>query len=321
MASILVVDDNVPGLEYARLLLEAEGHQVRTAENGVLGLVAIEEAVPDLVITDLQMPQLDGMGLLTRVRQRWSELPVIVVSVQEEVDTIVEAIRAGADNYLLKPFTPETLLHGVSKALVSPLPGARSPQAALEAIRGNSRALVEVRHLVTLAAGCDVNLLITGETGTGKEVVSQAVHRSSKLADKPFIAHNCAATPPELFESHFFGHKKGSFTGAARDQGGLLEAADGGVLFLDELNSMRLEHQAKLLRVIDDGEVRRLGDETTRLGALLRRHQRARGGAHPERQAASGSLLPPARHRVLPASPARASGRHRRARLPLPSAG
>jgi transcriptional regulator with PAS, ATPase and Fis domain len=141
-------------------------------------------------------------------------------------------------------------------------PGRQAPTAS--EILGRSRAIVEVRHLVALAARSDVNLLISGETGTGKEVVSRAVHRRSMLADKPFVAHNCAATPPELFESQFFGYRKGAFTGAARDQAGLLESADGGVLLLDELGSMSIEHQAKLLRVMDDGEVRRVGDNQTR---------------------------------------------------------
>ena len=264
MARILAVDDNPSSLEFARLTLEAEGHEVRTAKDGVEGLLAVEEELPDLIVTDLQMPKLDGMGLLSRVRQRWSDLPVIVVSVQEDVALVVEAIRQGAQNYVLKPFSPEAISSAVTKALVARPTASTSkvePESAASEIRGRSPALVEVRHLVALAARCDVNLLITGETGTGKEVVSRAVHKGGKFADKPFIAHNCAATPHELFESHFFGHKKGSFTGAVQDHVGLIEAADGGVLFLDELNSMAPEHQAKLLRVIDDGEVRRVGTQ------------------------------------------------------------
>ena len=260
MARILAVDDNPSSLEYARLTLEAEGHEVRTAKDGVEALLAVEAAPPDLIVTDLQMPKLDGMGLLSRVRQRWGQLPVIVVSVQEDVALVVDAIRQGAQNYVLKPFSPEAISSAVSKALVArPASQHIEPESAASEIKGQSPGLVEVRHLVALAARCDVNLLITGETGTGKEVVSRAVHRGGKFADKPFIAHNCAATPHELFESHFFGHKKGSFTGAVSDHTGLIEAADGGVLFLDELNSMAPEHQAKLLRVIDDGEVRRVG--------------------------------------------------------------
>ncbi len=259
MARILAVDDNPSSLEYARLTLESEGHEVRTAKDGVEALLAIEDELPELIVTDLQMPKLDGMGLLSRVRQRWSHLPVIVVSVQEDVALVVDAIRHGAQNYVLKPFSPEAIASAVTKALVAHPTNEVEPETAASQIRGKSPELVEVRHLVALAARCDVNLLITGETGTGKEVVSRAVHMSGKFADKPFIAHNCAATPHELFESHFFGHKKGSFTGAIQDHVGLIETADGGVLFLDELNSMAPEHQAKLLRVIDDGEVRRVG--------------------------------------------------------------
>jgi len=264
MALILAVDDDPSSLEYARLTLEGEGHAVRTATDGIEALLCIEKQVPDLIVSDLQMPKLDGMGLLSRVRQRWPELPVIVVSVQEDVVLVVEAIRQGAHNYVLKPFTPESISNAVARALLTPRSDKAEPKSAAATIRGRSPALVEVRHLVTLAARCDVNLLITGETGTGKEVVSRAVHKSGKFADTPFIAHNCAATPPELFESHFFGHKKGAFTGAVQDHVGLLEAADGGVLFLDELSSMAMEHQAKLLRVIDDGEVRPVGMQKSR---------------------------------------------------------
>ena len=264
MAEIVMADDDASGLEFARLVLEGEGHNVRTAPNGLEGFLLVEERQPDLVISDMQMPELDGMGFLARVRQRWPKLPMIVISVQEDVEIIVGAIRAGADNYLLKPFSPEALTSGVNKALAGSSAEQETDESAINAIRGRSRALVEVRHLVTLAAGCDVNLLITGETGTGKEVVSRAVHRASKLASSPFVAHNCAATPPDLFESQFFGYTKGAFTGADQDRAGLLEAADGGVLFMDELNSMPLDHQAKLLRVIDDGEVRRVGDERSR---------------------------------------------------------
>ncbi len=265
MASILVVDDNTSSAKYMQLVLTGEGHEVRTAENGLEGLLALEARLADLVITDLQMPELDGMELLARVGQRWPDLPVIAVSVQEEVETVVAAVRQGALNYLLKPATPENILQAVDKALVQrPAATEAATGAALSTIRGKSRAMVEVRHLVALAARTDVNILITGQTGTGKEVVSRAIHSASKLAERPFVAHNCAATPPELFESHFFGHKKGSFTGATQDRTGLLEAADGGVFFLDELSSMPIEHQAKLLRVIDDGEVVRVGDSVSR---------------------------------------------------------
>jgi len=264
VASILVVDDNTASAQYMQLVLQEEGHAVRVVENGVEALLAIEDALPDLVITDLQMPELDGMELLTRVGQRWPGLPVIAVSVQEEVDTVVEAVRRGALNYLIKPATPESIVQAVGKALVHRDASAPSTDAALAEIRGRSREMVEVRHLVVLAARSDVNVLVTGQTGTGKELVSRAVHRASKLAEAPFLAHNCAATPPELFESHFFGHRKGSFTGADQDRTGLLEAADGGTFFLDELSSMPIEHQAKLLRVIDDGEVMRVGGDRPR---------------------------------------------------------
>jgi DNA-binding NtrC family response regulator len=263
VASILVVDDNQPAARLMSLVLREAGHDVRAAADGVEALVALEERTPDLVISDVQMPRMDGLELLQRVTARWAQMPVIMVSVMEDVAVVVRAIRQGAVNYLLKPCTPESIQQAVAKALVPgrPAPAAPDPPSG---IVGRSPAMVEVRHLVALAARSDANVLIVGETGSGKEVVSRAVHARSKLAQGPFVAHNCAATPPELFESQFFGYRKGAFTGADRDQPGLLESADGGVLFLDELGSMRPEHQAKLLRVIDDGEVRRVGEPAVR---------------------------------------------------------
>jgi two-component system nitrogen regulation response regulator GlnG len=268
LASILVVDDNVAGRQFMAVVLEEEGHTVRQAGNGVEGLLALEGGLPELVVTDLDMPEMNGMELLQRVRQRWPTLPVIVASIQEEVDTVVAAVRRGADNYLLKPFSPESLVQAVEKALVPQAAAAPAGEDAAARIRGRSKAIVEVRHLVALAARSDVNILVVGETGTGKEIVSRAVHGGSKLADRPFVAHNCAATPQELFESHFFGHRKGSFTGATQDRVGLLERASGGVCFLDELGSMPIEHQAKLLRVMDDGELVRVGDTEPRRVAV-----------------------------------------------------
>jgi len=151
----------------------------------------------------------------------------------------------------------------VGKALLSPERNA-GPNDNLAEIVGISRAIVEVRHLIALAARSDVNVLVTGKTGTGKELAARALHRCSRLASGRLVTHNCAATPPDLFESQFFGHRRGAFTGADQDQAGLFERAHGGVLFLDELESLSLSHQAKLLRVLDDGEVRPVGSTEVR---------------------------------------------------------
>jgi DNA-binding NtrC family response regulator len=255
--SILVVDDLNSAAEFLRLLLRQHGYRVTTASNGVEALLALEKDSYDLLISDLDMPVMDGFELLQRVGQRWADLPVITVTALSDVSKVVEAVRLGAIDYLLKPAVPEAVLGTVRKALMA-RPRAEAPRSIPELV-GRSRAIVEVRHLVTLATRSNVPILITGETGCGKELVARAIHRYSPLADRPFIPHNCAVMPKELFESQFFGHRRGSFTGADRDHDGLLRQADRGVLFLDEVQALLHEHQAKLLRVLDDGEVRPVG--------------------------------------------------------------
>src|SRR5262249_25266360 len=191
-------------------------------------------------------------------------VPVILVTVEQDVGSIVEAVRRGAINYLVKPVSAPSLCAAVSRALITgTIPPAGSGHLATEIV-GSSPATLRVRHQGSLAARSDVNVLTPGETGAGKELVARAVHRASSLAHGPFVAHNCAATPSDLFESQFFGHLRGAFTGADRDQTGLLEEADGGILFLDELECLTPLHQAKLLRVLDDGVVRPVGSRQSR---------------------------------------------------------
>jgi two-component system response regulator PilR (NtrC family) len=260
--SILVVDDLNSAAEFLRLLLVQNGYRVTTASNGVEALLALEKDSYDLVISDLDRPEMDGFELLQRVGQRWADLPVITVTALSDVSKVVEAVRLGAIDYLLKPAVPEAVLGTVRKALMA-RPRAEAPRSIPELV-GRSRAIVEVRHLVTLATRSNVPVLITGETGCGKELVARAIHRYSPLAERPFVPHNCAVMPKELFESQFFGHRRGSFTGADRDHDGLLTQADRGVLFLDEVQALLHEHQAKLLRVLDDGEVRPVGGSKSR---------------------------------------------------------
>jgi two-component system NtrC family response regulator len=257
-ASLLVVDDDPLAARYMNLALSEDFADVRCAASGVDALLAVEARVPDLVLTDLQMPEMDGLELLAHLRERWPEVPVILVTVEQDVATVVDALRQGAVNYLVKPVSPPVLLTAVRKALTrSTVATAHAPNVS--DLIGVSDAMVRIRHLVALAARSDANVLITGETGTGKDLVARAIHRLSKSADGPFVAHNCAVTPGDLFESQFFGHRRGAFTGADRDQCGLLKEADGGILFLDELECLSLPHQAKLLRVLDDGIVRPVG--------------------------------------------------------------
>jgi DNA-binding NtrC family response regulator len=261
--SILAVDDDAPALKYLSLTLKQAGFDIRSADNGIAALLAMELETPALVISDLRMPSMDGLELLRHTMQRWPSIPFIMLTVSQDVETIVEAIRIGASNYILKPASPAAILNAVSKALANPGP-VLVRQETFPEIIGASRAIMEVRHLLALACRSDVNVLVTGGTGTGKELVARAIHRCSRLSGGPLIAHNCAATPPDLFESQFFGHRRGAFTGADQDQPGLFERAHGGVLFLDELESLSLAHQAKLLRVLDDGEVRPVGSTEVR---------------------------------------------------------
>jgi DNA-binding NtrC family response regulator len=261
--SLLVVDDDPGSLRYLTLALEQAGYRARTAPDGVLALVAVERERPALVVTDLQMPNMDGLELLTLLKERWPELPVMMVSVREDVGTAVEAVQRGAVNYLVKPVSPTVLLAATEKAIRRSSKPVPADWAAPEIV-GASAAIVHVRKLVAQASRSDVNVVIVGETGAGKELVARAIHRLSHLANGPFVAHNCALTPPEMFDAEFFGHKRGAFTGADRDRAGLLREAHGGVLFLDELECLSVVNQAKLLRVLDDGEVRPVGSDQSR---------------------------------------------------------
>jgi DNA-binding NtrC family response regulator len=261
-ASVLIVEDQASAAEYLRLLLDQEGYVPQIARDGVEAMVALERERYDLVITDVKMPNMNGIELLARVKERWREIPVIVLTVDAEVSEIVEAVQLGATNYLVKPAAPPAVLSAVQKALAGaarqePVPDSTGP--VLELV-GRSRAIVDVRHKIAMAAQSDVPVLITGKTGTGKELVAREIHASSRLAG-PFVAHNCAVSPADLFDSELFGHRRGAFTGANRDHVGLLQQADRGVLLLDELEELPVAHQAKLLRVLDDGEVRPVGAE------------------------------------------------------------
>ncbi len=265
--SILAVDDDPSCRELLTLALRDADFEVRGAADGVEALVAIEAVVPDLVITDLRMPRMDGLDLLRHVRQRWPRVPVILLTVSQEVTAVIEAIHLGAVNYLVKPASPASILGATRQALAANVdPGV--PVGVPSEIVGISAAVVEVRHLVSLAARSQVNVLITGETGTGKELVARSIHRLSLPSPGPWVAHNCAAIPPDLFESEFFGHLRGAFTGAVCDHVGLLARADGGILFLDELESLSPSHQAKLLRVMDDGEYRPVGSGEPRRASV-----------------------------------------------------
>lgn len=255
---VLVVDDEACSRQLMSAFLSEAGYSTEMAADGVEALAAMERELPDLVITDLRMPRMDGLELIKAASRLWPGLPCIMVTVVEDIETVVRAIRLGAVNYLIKPGTPRSVVAAVEKALRARRPPASTGTPAQEIV-GESRAIAEVRHRIQLAARSDVNVLITGSTGTGKELVARAIHRVSCADRGRFVSVNCAAVPGELFESTFFGHVRGAFTGAGSDSKGLLDEADGGILFLDELESLVPAFQAKLLRALDDGEVRPVG--------------------------------------------------------------
>lgn len=263
--SVLIVEDDPAAGRYMALALGEEYDCVRTASGGTEALLAMESKAADLAILDLGLPDMDGLELLVLLKQRWPEVAVVFVTAAASIATVVEAVQRGAINYLVKPVAPAVLLAASRKALATSSTLQSSIDPAMPEVIGTSRAMLQVRHITALTARSDVNVLITGDTGTGKELIARAIHRLSRLRERPFVAHNCATTPAEMFDSEFFGHHRGAFTGADRAHVGLLVKASGGVLLLDELESFGLSQQAKLLRVLDDGEVRPVGSSQTQV--------------------------------------------------------
>jgi two-component system nitrogen regulation response regulator NtrX len=267
--SILLVDDEANIRRMLGALLRAEGHVVTEAGNGNAAVLAIEAAEPDAIFLDLMMPPgPDGLATLQMLRERGVSAPVIMMSGKAQLADAVRAARLGAFQFLEKPLTPESVLVTLQAALElsRTLAANRALHDALgrrDEMVGASAALRRVRDLVAQVAPGDTRVLITGESGTGKELVAAAIHRASSRAAGPFVAVNSAAIPRELVESEMFGHERGAFTGASERRMGRFELADHGTLFLDEMGDLNLEAQAKLLRVLETGEVQRLGAERT----------------------------------------------------------
>ncbi|MFO7259566.1 MAG: sigma-54 dependent transcriptional regulator [bacterium] len=266
MARILVVDDEEGIRKVLRQLLEYEGHEVRVATSGGEALGVYPEFRPDIVFLDVKMARMDGLEVLARLREQDPSAIVVMISGHGTIETAVEATRRGAYDFLEKPLDTDRILLTIRNALQQR--GLAEENARLRdeiesryEIVGSSFAIRAVLDRIEKVAPTDARVLITGENGTGKELVARALHRLSNRADGPFVEVNCAAIPAELIESELFGHVKGSFTGAVTDRAGKFEQADGGTLFLDEVGDMSLAAQAKVLRALQEGVVTRVGGE------------------------------------------------------------
>ncbi len=265
---VLVVDDQKNMRATTAMVLRQAGHAVEEAEDGAIALQRIQHEAFDVVLTDLRMPNVDGMEVLKTAQRLAPDTQVIVMTAYGTIETAVDAIRRGAYDFLAKPFKEEELLLRVGKAIekrrllgeVSLLTGEFRRRYGLEHIVGRSRAVQEVLDRVLRVAPTDATVLITGESGTGKELVARALHVASRRGDKPFVPVNCAAITETLLESELFGHAKGAFTGATRARRGLFEEANGGTLFIDEIGETSPGFQAKLLRALQEGEIRRVGE-------------------------------------------------------------
>lgn len=264
MARLLVVDDE-RGIRTALLqVFEYEGHEVRAAEDGREGLRMAEEFNPDVIFLDVKMPGIDGLDVLGELHAKDPSALVIMISGHGTIDTAVESTRKGAYDFLEKPLDTDRLLVTLRRALE--LRGLTQSMAELRSqiesryeIVGTSYPVRQVLERLERVGPTDARVLITGENGTGKELVARAIHRLSSRSDRPFVEVNCAAIPSELIESALFGHNKGSFTGAVADHAGKFEQADGGTLFLDEIGDMSPDAQAKVLRALEQGVVSRVG--------------------------------------------------------------
>jgi two-component system, NtrC family, response regulator len=271
MYSILVVDDEPNYLVVLSELLKDEGFEVFTAADGESGLQIVENVDLDLVITDMQMPGINGLQLLERVKEQKEELPVIVITAFAEVDKAVQAMQAGAFSYLAKPFSNDELIVTLKKAahhysLVRENTRLRDEirgRSGFAGMVGKNAKMLQVYQLIEKVAPTHASVLITGESGTGKELVAKAIHVNSPRRTQPFIAVNCAALSQNLLESELFGHEKGAFTGAVAMRKGRFELADRGTIFLDEIGEIPLAVQSKLLRVLQEKTFERVGGSKT----------------------------------------------------------
>ena len=264
---VLVIDDEEVMLESCRRILERRGCVVDTEADALRGRERAVHGKYDLVLLDVRMPQLDGLDLLAELRRQRPDVDVVIITGYSSIDSAVRAVKLGAVDYLPKPFTPEELRARVDAALASRAARSAEPRAAPShghRLVGSSEVMARVSALIAQVAPTDATVLITGESGTGKELAAIAIHGASLRRDRPLVSLDCSTLAPGLLESELFGHVKGSFTGAIATKPGLFEIADRATLFLDEVSSLALETQGKLLRVLETGEIKPVGGVSTR---------------------------------------------------------
>ncbi len=269
---VLIVDDETSVRHMLRLVLEGAGYVMSEAGSGTEALQFLQADSFDIVLSDIRMPELDGLGLLQKIKELGVDSMVIMMSAYGSVDTAVECLKHGAYDYISKPFKPDEVILTLRKAEERirlqqenvRLRQQLSKKTDRYKIVYRSKVMDRLLTLVTRVAETNSPVLVTGETGTGKELIARALHQQSARAKKSFIAVNCGAIAPSLVESELFGHARGAFTGAVQQKAGLFEEASGGTLFLDEIGELPMDLQPKLLRVLQEGEVRRVGENKSR---------------------------------------------------------
>lgn len=267
-ADIILIEDEADVREAAQMTLELEGYRVKSFSRAASALPLLDSDCPAIVVSDIRMPGMDGMELLAAVMQKDPELPVILVTGHGDISTAIQAVRTGAYDFIEKPVSPERLLEEVQRACRTrrlvlenrALRAALAQPADIDTlIIGNSPVMQQLKQLIRNVADADVDILLHGDTGTGKELIANTLHQCSTRREGPFVALNCGAMPESIMESELFGHEAGAFTGASKRRTGKLEYANGGTLFLDELESMPPSLQIRLLRVLQERQLERLG--------------------------------------------------------------
>jgi len=269
---ILVVDDEQSMRETLEMMLEGEGFSVSCAEGGAEALSMCESGRYDLVVTDIKMPGMDGIELLKTLFSKGIDIPVIVITAAATKSDAIAALNLGASFFIEKPFGKQEFMNFVKRAIRMEelilenkrLKARIAETTGLDSIVGTSKKITAVKEMIKKVAKTESTVLVTGESGVGKEVVARAVHALSPRAEGPFVAVNCGAIPTELLESELFGHVKGSFTGAVKDKTGLMETADGGTFFLDEVGNTQPSTQMKILRAIQEREILPVGEQRPR---------------------------------------------------------